>query len=272
MLRTKFIKLVLENSNKSLNQIVDIFSLPVIESILSGLDKSSEKPYIRYEHGSIHSLNMCCTYDVKQGNQFELFEFTYICPTTTQTKTTSSVDCSNGTYLPSRKRSSASCASTATQHGDIQERFKKEILWNIMQNSQRLDQLGYSDSRFCYVNTSTNKHKVFSSLFMDIDVNDLITKYTDVNHIEGYMKIFSPSAKIIHLSSLNYRHRLNLHNYIIVYFDIAKYHQSCFHQIFRTPYATHMEIIETALSNKNNENNKNLTKLLENLLCTEIMP
>lgn len=76
-----FIKIVFRNN--PFNSKIDIYSLPIISTILNSLDMvdcftqpSTAKEYLYYERGIDYPDNLRCTYE-RNGYQFELFEFAY---------------------------------------------------------------------------------------------------------------------------------------------------------------------------------------------------
>lgn len=92
----------------------------------------------------------------------------------------------------------------------------------------------------------------------------------------GYMKVFSNSAKISYIKSLNYKNKYNLYKHIIVYFDVAKYYQRYSSQIFRISFRNQEQIIEQSFDyqssdvNNTSDEDEERFRELKNLLCKEV--
>lgn len=245
MIEREFIKVVFINNPFNLQ--IDVFSLPIISTILTSIDNPNQE-FIRYERGSDFPNNLRNNYK-RFGYQYELFEFGY---QRTDSRWTSTIDNNNNSNGYEWNK------CTSCDNGQL-DKYKKEIAWCVFKNSRRLNKIGSNSTRYCYVNTKKNIHIVttspcaiakFEETCLDIEST---TEKTDVNNILGYMKVFSTSAKNSYISSLNYRNSFNLFNHIMLYFDIKKYYQMNSAQIFSIPFNMQINIINSAMSSNESE-------------------
>ena len=257
MIEREFIKVVFLNNPFNLE--IDVFSLPIISTILTSFDNPHQE-YIKYERGSDFPFNLRNNYS-KPRYQYELFEFAY------QRHHYPGYD-----ILDNNNNTKDSCEyewnkfSTSCDHGKL-DKYKKEISWCVFQNSRRLHKIGSNNTRYCYVNTKKNINIVttspcaiakFEETCLDIETTD---ESSDPNNILGYMKVFSTSAKNSYISSLNYRNCFNLFNHIMLYFDIKKYCQMNSAQIFKIPFNVQVKIINLGMYSLENENRNNDKKI-----------
>lgn len=233
MIEREFIKVVFYNNPFNLQ--IDVFSLPIISTILTSFDNPHQE-YIKYERGSDYPCNLRNTYR-RYGYQYELFEFAY----QRQCATNIAIDDSDW----DQHFGTASC-----DHGQL-DKYKKEISWCVFQNARQLHKIGSENTRYCYVNTKKNINIVtaspcaiakFEETCIDIETTNNGGN-ADTNNTLGYMKIFSTSAKNAYISSLNYRNCFNLFNHIMLYFDVQKYYQMNSAQIFLIPFNVQLNII-----------------------------
>lgn len=300
MVNKIFVKIVFINNN--FESKIDVFSVPIISTVVSVFDQYKEIPssnnnnnnYIRYERGSDNPDSLRRDYS-STNIQYELFEFAY------KSFSNASNTIPRTRYLERRKRFHKQRRNRGINSGV--EMFKREISWCVIKNSNFLCQSDNNSNRFCHVNTTKGINSVSTSLcdfmYLNFDIENLDNNNSNDNNnnnnnnqdfyngcrdILGYMKVFSKSAKLAYINSLNYRNIINLYNHIIVYFDVSKYYyfNSC--QIFKIPFETQINIInrDLLLDNNgdnddkvNNDINENIyeEKLdnLENLLCEEVL-
>ncbi|WBR61510.1 hypothetical protein [Drosophila suzukii associated hytrosavirus 1] len=280
-----FVKIVFYNNFYTSR--VDIFSTPVISTILTALN-FNQQHYVTYERGSDNPDSLRRTF--RQSKlQYELLEFAYHCrraqdegsPTTSNTRRKRK--CNEYKTYSDRN---LLCASF--------EKFKifqKEISWCIIKNAQCLSQYSSENNRFCYVNSMNEMNMVGTSptnleTQMDLESYDdgydgdeedehrtINDECYGKNYVLGYMKVFSNSAKESYIHSLNYKNKHNLHKHIIIYFDVTRYYQRYSAHIFRITFQRQEQVIDLSLSSitKNDKEDDERLKEIEGLLCDEIV-
>lgn len=236
MIEKALVKIVFLNN--SFQSEVDIFSYPIISTILSTFDMiilgtninycDNIQHYLSFERGSDNPRKFRQT-NPKYVTQFELFELVFQYRSNYQTTT----------RISKRKHSTMSHRLV-----DTIDTLKKELSWCITKNYKQLVNIDNTQNRYCLVNTNDmNANKVVTSLndypHMQ-NIRDEIDLNCQSHGIQGYMKIFAQNAKHVYLASLNYRNNLNLSSRLIVYFDIMKYFQLNTENIFRLSLTTHL--------------------------------
>lgn len=287
MLERVLIKLVFCNNFTKTSDKIDVFSLPIISTILTP-NNPAHQGYLRYERAYDFPDSLRNTYE-REGLQFELFEFAYR-PSgdSSAANFKADEDASGAAFLPSpdtpkksRKRKSTNTPATAIggDNADF-ESFKKEVTWSIFQNYRLLSEVSSDTSRCCFLNVINSKQNATVSR---------VPLYAE--NTMGYMRVFSSRAKKAYLTSLNYRNSLSLLNHYIMFFDVEKYHLWNSSQIFRmsddSASGTNINIlVKIAAENEERKELQNIQEYLcdhniseedkftfaQNLLCNEVMP
>lgn len=293
MIDRVFIKIVFLDNN--FNALIDVLSLPVISAVLSSTEMRHQD-HIEYHRGSECPKNLANTYN-QQTIQYKLFEVVYQrrrrpttatrkykCSPLSTTPPPSSTESSPMVRLSRpRKRRHIMTTTTAIDVSTSSTKFHKELVWCIFNNFGILSRLGDTENRYCYVDDANDVSMIASSsvqlpamdpqqiIPIPMEDDDDGEDSDDDDCFVGYMKIFSNRSQRIYFQSLNYRNMVNLHNHIIVYFNVAKYYQYNSENIFHLPPALQFHNINKMLANQTDADAYENLKEIENMLEQEVL-
>lgn len=211
-----YVKIVFENND--FDYLIDVLSLPVLAAVMSSFDMIHH----RHHHTNLQNRELHNSGHIRYERGLKF-------PDNLQ-------DVDNQfelfEFAIERRRTRKRKYNTTTMNDEHLKNYQQKISWSIVKNTQMLFDTGFRYDRYCYTDGRMSTREIYGDS-------------------SSYMKIFSRDNKITHISNLNFRNMHNLHNHLIVYFDVAHYyHLKANNHIFKITFT------KNGSSNNNDDNCK----------------